>query len=505
MADVKKLKIDGTNYDIKIPSENVKLMTGYSKGSSTNAITPSDSLNSAIGKLECRADVNQANVLYVLGKTGKNVFDYNMDDLHSLNDNGTWSGNTFTKYGVTFTINSDKSITAVGTLTNQTSALILSNVISKDIAYLNGYKLSGTAGSNLITEFIVEDGTSPWYSYASSSNGSNDTIHDLSSTSNQLIAIFVRIRGSVGAAVNTTFKPMICTVEDWNVSSDYQPYMGKPNYDLTRLESEDRASLAEVVDSGAKNLLKRTAIGSSWTDDNVTFTLNSDGSITINSTGTITANRYFAYFEGRMSDLVKTAGNYVLFASASPNVQAQVWWYYTDDWTNVVETPGNSSRYISASDLNRPVIVRVRALAGNAISNVKVYPMICTEAAFNVSQKFVPYQTIPKVILNSRTEFTSATTMTYTGVSYYIPPNTSVRITANLLNSHGNPVEAAIASYANQNIYLAYNEMPTDKTIGANTVSFMYTTTDSGYTVAVLAKFSNATTNYVHLVVEKLN
>lgn len=95
--------------------------------------------------------------------------------------------------------------------------------------------------------------------------------------------------------------------------------------------------------------------------------------------------------------------------------------------------------------------------------------------------------------------------MTYTGVSYTIPAHTAVRITANLLNSHGNPVEAAIASYANQNIYLAYNEMPTDRTIGVNTVSFMYATTDSGYTVAVLAKFSNATENYVHLVVEKLS
>lgn len=236
---------------------------------------------------------------------------------------------------------------------------------------------------------------------------------------------------------------MLCPKELWDTLGHDFKRGALINSDLTRLQAEDRASLAEVVDSGAKNLLKRTASGSSWTDDNVTFTLNSDGSITINSSGNITANRYFAYFEGRMSDLVNTAGNYVLFASASPNAQAQVWWYYTDDWTNVVETSGNSSRYISASDLNRPVIVRIRALSGNAISNAKVYPMICTKAAFNVSQKYVPYRPNYDLVCESVYEYqdknfacSESETYEYTGLSVTVPASQVFEILA--YNRYGN-------------------------------------------------------------------
>ena len=316
-------------------------------------------VNSGINSTKVgQISTNQANILYNLNMGVKNIIKLQA---------GTYKDNV-----ATFTVTNDGEV-LVSSTSSSTSAVTVNTMDLPAGDYV--YYYDNTASSGACDVRLM--------------NGSTrlSGVFTLSSAATISIAIF-----SYATNSNVSIKPMLCTAEAWAQEPNVYRKPALPNFELTRLESEDRASLAEVVDSGAKNLLKRTAIGSSWTDDNVTFTLNSDGSITINSTGTITANRYFAYFEGRMSELVNTEGNYVLFASASPNAQAQVWWYYTDDWTNVVETSGNSSRYISASDLNRPVIVRVRALAGNAISNVKVYPMICTKAAFDVSNKFVPYR-----------------------------------------------------------------------------------------------------------------
>ena len=233
------------------------------------------------------------------------------------------------------------------------------------------YSAIPTSASNKVVDVVIE---------AASSVVGQNSIEFTPSANVKVCKLYVQ--NFTGSVTFSNF--MICTKSQFGISPAYEPY-ALGNQILT-------PELIELCDSGAKNLLKRTASGSSWTDDNVTFTLNSDGSITINSTGTITESRFFSYFSGRMSALVNTAGNYVLFASASPNAQAEVWWYYTDDWTNVIATTGNASRYISTSDLNRPVVVRIRALTGAAMSNVKISPMICTKAAWNVSHKYVPYR-----------------------------------------------------------------------------------------------------------------
>lgn len=330
---------------------------------------------------------NQTNILYTAETGVKNRI--------ILND--TFSIAPPETTGLTVTNNGDGTLTVSGTPTNTNADNFIYITIGKFYYSADKYRIEnqhiGTNGYYYTNDIHLNSNVESGMEYTYTSAGSTPVVIRLTkNTTYPSQVVYPMIRPAF--ITDTTFQPGAL-----------------PNYDLTRLESEDRASLAEVVDSGAKNLLKRTASGSSWTDDNVTFTLNSDGSITINSSGAITANRYFAYFEGRMSDLVSTAGNYVLFASASPNAQVQVWWYYTDDWTNVIETSGNASRYISASDLKRPVIVRIRALTGNAISNVKVYPMLCTKAAFGVSKAFVPYR--PNYDLVCQVAYAGG----YTGVS----------------------------------------------------------------------------------------
>ncbi len=64
-------KQDAISPAAPIPSECVSPMTGYSKSSSSTpgAISTSDTLNAAIGKLEKRTDLNETNILSEQAKT----------------------------------------------------------------------------------------------------------------------------------------------------------------------------------------------------------------------------------------------------------------------------------------------------------------------------------------------------------------------------------------------------------------------------------------------------
>ena len=57
---------------------------------------------------------------------------------------------------------------------------------------------------------------------------------------------------------NVKFEPMVCLEIDWQASQQYIPH-ALSNYELTKLESEDRAALAEAIDNGVKNRLDDVA------------------------------------------------------------------------------------------------------------------------------------------------------------------------------------------------------------------------------------------------------
>ena len=76
-------KIAVTKQSIAIKSNQVNGMTSYSKATSSSAITTSDSLNTAVGKLEYKADTNETNIsnantqiadIYNRCGGGKNLF-----------------------------------------------------------------------------------------------------------------------------------------------------------------------------------------------------------------------------------------------------------------------------------------------------------------------------------------------------------------------------------------------------------------------------------------------
>ena len=374
-------KINVTKQDIAIASNQVTAMTGYTKPSSapaTPAIQPGDTANAAIGKLEYKADVNQTNILSVQERTDQ------------IQPKVSFSVDTSGWYRV-FELGEVAYASVLGGNDNSCNILLYRDYGNNDNEH-HEIKLASIFQN---IEFTDEYSKSNVFlilaiRYVAINNYAYIDVYYNGEMQNGFYFSITNNGARVPwKAVNTVSRVAESTTGETVVAS----YDFNANYDLTRLEAEDRAALAEVVDSGAKNKLPRSINSGAHIADNVTFTVNSDGSVTVNSTGAVSDSVFINYYNGKMSDIIPAAGVYKLFASdGTGNAQLKVWWAYTDTWTVVSETPNSTNTaYISESDLNRPITVRIVVFTGNAISNAKVYPMICTLDDWKISQKYAQH------------------------------------------------------------------------------------------------------------------
>ena len=369
MADVKDLKIDGTKYNIKIPSENVKLMTGYSKGSSTNAITPSDSLNSAMGKLECRADADQDNILYAINTGAKNCIVYNNESAVA--------------YGLTITRMQDR-IQINGTATASFSLYITGSdlidekhdprnysVFSKlpDSVILTG--APDSAEQNRIIVALYNDQT--WiYSFSSL----YDMPQDLSNYNyNRWYAYIPIVENKTYSGI---WKPML---RNASISDDTFIPGALPNYELTRLQSEDRAALAEVVGYCVKNLLD---ISQATFSDRSKITFNSDGSVT----GNITSDTRTWGWENSEFKFTLQAGTYVLYCKATTGSNTN-WGIAIRNSTNSVSA--GVSHYTGKDFVEFTLSSETELGFMGKIFDRTLYIMICTKSQFDISQAYAPF------------------------------------------------------------------------------------------------------------------
>ena len=198
----------------------------------------------------------------------------------------------------------------------------------------------------------------------------------------------------------------IMTYEDGSVYSqnDYPTKTITVNYPESDFavrfnESEEAATknrnaLIEQVDKGAKNLLHFDGL-SSTTSNGVTFKINSDYSIT--------ATRETASSSTALADLILNGdlvyandwcdGKHYLSGcpeNGSPTTYEMLAKSYaTDDYIQRDYGNGVLLPIKSASIPNITVRLVVRSSFSGAVT---FKPMICTKAAFGVSQKFVPYR-----------------------------------------------------------------------------------------------------------------
>ena len=161
--------------------------------------------------------------------------------------------------------------------------------------------------------------------------------------------------------------------------TDYQPY-ALPNTKIT-------PELIELVDSGAKNELNVTATSSGI------CTVNSDGSITVNGavgdTDIQFVVRQFTAAEG-----VKLRGK--ILSGCPSGGGSSIYGLYLQQnqspWATYGYTIGDYGSTISNSIGTTGSYLLLVLRKNQTISNVTFKPMICTKAAWDVSQKFVPYR-----------------------------------------------------------------------------------------------------------------
>lgn len=153
----------------------------------------------------------------------------------------------------------------------------------------------------------------------------------------------------------------------------------------------DESALVELVDGGAKNVLQFDGMSSpSGSADNITFTYNSDGSITVNgyTTDAGTAYVYLRLNGSNINADTWCNGNYVLSGcptnDSGLSLQARGTDYTkSESGTGVELTPYSGSGAVR---------ITVMVAKSSTIDNLTIRPMICSKAAWDISQTYQPYR-----------------------------------------------------------------------------------------------------------------
>ena len=148
----------------------------------------------------------------IIDAGAKNRLPFIIADIKQQNTNGTWTGDTFThSTGVTYTINSDYSVTVNGTASGGNAAFVISP--NGRFTIENGeWVLSGTPSGGSTTSYNI--------SIAGTASDPGTSVEFSGCT-----AQFVRIYVVSGTTVNNlVFKPMVCSKAEWGISNKYVPY-----------------------------------------------------------------------------------------------------------------------------------------------------------------------------------------------------------------------------------------------------------------------------------------
>ena len=419
---------------------------------------------------------NQTNILYTLNKVGTNyVYDYE----HGMATPTTMSGVTFT-----WLDNGKLSIQSNGTNTSDVY-----------------YNLEVDVGSRYVgkTMSFVGGVASKCAFYISNSSGAvaiSTTSADVTIPSDAVNKLFIAVFANAGA-FDITVEPMI---RDSNITSNTYSAPALPNYDLTRLESEDRASLAEVVDSGAKNIID---VNNYSNLDNVTI---SNGVFTTQG-DTLTTLRFDVYLRNGSTQLLKVVSAQVISSNG-----IYYWEFTAPTNTNNVLIGHNGGTYNGRATINltnlvagQRYVIQVNVTQCQNASGAFKWQdvMICTKAAFGVSNKFVPYCRIPKVIADLYKEIVGSTTLTDTGLEYYLESGAKYRITAFAEYGASNPLEIVICQ-SNGVVLGQESTSPASGTTIGYVVATGYVHARTARTITLKARFASATSNYVGMIIEKI-
>lgn len=295
-----------------------------------------------------------------------------------------------TRYGVTAVLSSDGSIVLSGKAEGATGNFLIANDIktgSQSASYASLIPIkSGIYKSGIYTASGLSDDRVILQVLNYNSSSDVDTFEsDVFTTTKQYIDFRLMLKRTADFTTPLTVYPMCCTKAAWDISHAYQPY-ALPNSDLTALSAEDRASLVELVDGEAKNLMQVSA--TSTTTAGIVYTV-SNGIITLES-GTAANNPSLI---GVASTITIPKGNYVLSGCPSGGGDSSYRLDMRIQGTSTVLAidSGESAEVTLTSDTVCSFYIRL--IGGYQVSTPLVFkPMLCTKAAWDISHEYQPYR-----------------------------------------------------------------------------------------------------------------
>ena len=287
--------------------------------------------------------------------------------------------------GITVQYESDDSITINGTYSGS------------KYAYVYLYSFAHEAMQYTFS-FNVTTSSSTFYFYTNDNKMSTNLTPTYTYTEIGTTRVVMRIAPNTSfdnVNVKLMIRPSIIT------DTTYQPY-AMSNAELTVLSAEDRASLVELVDSGAKNLLKLGFSKKIAINQTAEMTADGNGVVINGSRNSVTDTILVYDIVTNLNDGLGTrytlpAGEYIMTKTGDANVRLQV---YAHDGTNSIalgytQVSDLHFEYTNEMKLQYPYLTfRIWVSRVSNFDNFTFYPMICTKTAWDISQAYQPYRPI---------------------------------------------------------------------------------------------------------------
>ena len=248
---------------------------------------------------------------------------------------------TKTANGVTFTVNSDGSVTVNGTATSDADFMLLRGPIQ---SYSESYFLSGCPTGGSDTTYYISEGFT-----TSKDTGNGVVLNNL--PSDQAWRIVIKSGTTVN---NLVFRPML------NAGTTAKPYS-------KWFAGLKNASFEKIVSTG-RNLIPYPYEESTKTENGITFTVNSDGSITANGTTTVNPSIF------NLAKISLNAGTYALRSFANV-ANAGICQFYIDIPSEPNDRTGNGVTFTLQDDIvNKNVNIIVDP--SQTVNNLIFKPML---------------------------------------------------------------------------------------------------------------------------------
>ena len=180
--------------------------------------TQLSAVNSGIDSTKVgQISVNQTEITRLVNDESKNVLNITKQSVKAGNTAGTWSGDTYTRNGMSITMNNDMTFTVSGTATGIFDFILKQS----DLTGLQGYILSGGNPNSNTVSMLFQMKVDPWTNLAQDF-GTGVPIAQYDDSKQ----VAVSIHFSNGATANNLLiKPMICSTNSWSFSHDFMPYV----------------------------------------------------------------------------------------------------------------------------------------------------------------------------------------------------------------------------------------------------------------------------------------